>query len=505
MDQQSGEPAEGEVVAQRYHVLGLVGRGGMGAVYRAEDSGLRRTVALKFIKPEHANRSEYRDAFRRESSLASQIKHSNVVSVHRGGDDAGRLYLAMEYVEGRNLGTHIECEGPMSPGEALEYLRDIASALDEIHRHDLVHADVKPANILIAGGRAFLTDFGIARQSRLREAVRSLTTDDPWTGYVKDLVAGTSAYMAPEQWLDKAIDGRVDIYGLGGVLYTMLTGRRPYDGDDATPLRNAHLEQPPPTPSLLVSGAKALDEVVHTAMAKSPDDRYQSGAAMAAAASALSGIPTRRHSLRRMLAPLALVGVIAAVVLGVLLPRVGQGGPPTTITTAATTLPPAIPAQPTSSSQTIAPVTPLVDFRDDEAGFSIRYPQAWRRVQVSNADYRLAVDGGKNVAFTVRVVPMAVPATAANLANLKAVTDGLVGSNTTVKVTNIQTVSINGMLGYNYFYSFTDGAVQAVHAHYFLFSGHKMNILVFQSLPDEFDALKPVFLGIVDSFQSQPN
>jgi hypothetical protein len=126
-------------------------------------------------------------------------------------------------------------------------------------------------------------------------------------------------------------------------------------------------------------------------------------------------------------------------------------------------------------------------------------------VQLPVADYRLAVDGGNNVAFTIRVLPIQVPATSANLVNFKTVTDGLVASNSTVKVLKEQAVTLNGMLGYYYFYTFTDGAVQAVHAHYFLFSGNKMNILVFQSLPDDFERMAPTFDRIAESFRSDPS
>jgi hypothetical protein len=144
-------------------------------------------------------------------------------------------------------------------------------------------------------------------------------------------------------------------------------------------------------------------------------------------------------------------------------------------------------------------------FRDAETGFTVEYPRAWRRVEVPVAEYRLAVDGGNNVAFTVRVVPIAQPATTQNLQNFKTVTDGLVASNSTVKVLKEEAISLNGMLGYYYFYSFTDGVVTAVHAHYFLFSGNKMNILVFQTLPDDFERLATTFDRIAESFRSDPN
>jgi hypothetical protein len=153
----------------------------------------------------------------------------------------------------------------------------------------------------------------------------------------------------------------------------------------------------------------------------------------------------------------------------------------------------------------VAVPVPTTTFRDAATGLTVDYPRSWRKVDVPVADYRLAVDGGSNVAFTIRVVPIQTPATAANLENFKAVTDGLVGSNSTVQVLKNQAISLNGMLGYYYFYTFVDGGVAAVHAHYFLFSGNKMNVLVFQSLPDDFQNLAATFDKIAESFRSDPN
>lgn len=160
------------------------------------------------------------------------------------------------------------------------------------------------------------------------------------------------------------------------------------------------------------------------------------------------------------------------------------------------------PIPPPAPADTPVPVT---TFKDAQTGFTVEYPRAWKRVEVPVADYRLAVDGGSNVAFTIRVVPIQTPATTANLQNFKTVTDGLVASNSTVNVLKEQAISLNGMLGYYYFYTFTDGGVQAVHAHYFLYSGNKMNILVFQSLPDDFERLAATFDKIAESFRSDPN
>ena len=150
------------------------------------------------------------------------------------------------------------------------------------------------------------------------------------------------------------------------------------------------------------------------------------------------------------------------------------------------------------------PPVPVMTFTDRATGFTVEYPRSWRQVDVPNADYRLAVDGGNNVAMTIRVVPVAEAATAANLENFKAVTDGYVGLNDTVTILKQQAVTYNGMLGYYYFYTFRDGAVEAVHSHYFLFSGKKMNIIVFQSFPDDFERMAPTFDRVAESFRSDP-
>jgi hypothetical protein len=148
---------------------------------------------------------------------------------------------------------------------------------------------------------------------------------------------------------------------------------------------------------------------------------------------------------------------------------------------------------------------PMTTFRDPPNGITLEYPRSWKKVEVPVAEYRLALDAGNSVAFTLRVVPIQTPATPQNLQNFKAVTDGLVASNPTVKVFKEQAITLNGMLGYYYFYTFEDGPVTAVHAHYFLFSGNKMNILVFQTLPDDFEPLAATFDRVAESFRSDPN
>ena len=148
---------------------------------------------------------------------------------------------------------------------------------------------------------------------------------------------------------------------------------------------------------------------------------------------------------------------------------------------------------------------PVTSFRDPDTGASLDYPRTWKRVQVPNATYRLVLDGGNNVGMTLRVFPTEVATTATNLENVKAVTDGIVGSNASVQILKQQAVTLNGMVGYYYFYTFTDDSgLPAVHAHYFLFQGKKMNMIVFQSLPEDFEKLASTFDRIAESFRSDP-
>jgi hypothetical protein len=163
-------------------------------------------------------------------------------------------------------------------------------------------------------------------------------------------------------------------------------------------------------------------------------------------------------------------------------------------------------ATPPGPARSSSGSVPLSTFRDDQTGFTVQYPRSWERVAVPNATYRLVLDGGNNVGMTLRVFDTETATTATNLENIKAVTDGLVTSNDTVKVVKQQAVTLNGMVGYYYLYTLKDDAgLDAVHAHYFLFQGHKMNMLVFQSSPDDFPRLASTFDQIAESFRSDPD
>jgi serine/threonine protein kinase len=199
-----------------YRVESQVGRGGMGVVYRAWDLSLDRPVALKLIAPELAEDERFRARFLREPRLAASLDHPGVVPIYEAGEWEGRLYLSMRFVEGSDLKSVLEREDRLAPERALVVLAQVADALDAAHRRDLVHRDVKPANVLLdEDGHAYLTDFGITKQ------VGGVSTD---TGGV----LGTLDYLAPEQIRGEDVDGRTDGYALGCVLYECLAGTPPF-------------------------------------------------------------------------------------------------------------------------------------------------------------------------------------------------------------------------------------------------------------------------------------
>jgi YVTN family beta-propeller protein len=255
-----------------YRVVSLVGRGGMGVVYRATDLSLERPVALKLIAPELAEDERFRARFLREPRLAASLDHPNVVPIYEAGEHEGQLYLAMRFVEGSDLKSVLEREGRLPPERALAVLAQVAGALDAAHKRALVHRDVKPANVLLdEEGHAYMTDFGITKQ------VGGASTD---TGRV----VGTLDYLAPEQIRGEPVDGRTDCYALACVLYECLAGAPPFRRATEAETLWAHMQgEPAPLPA-----HRGLDPVLRKALAKEQDDRYATcGALIDAAADAL--------------------------------------------------------------------------------------------------------------------------------------------------------------------------------------------------------------------------
>ena len=224
-----------------YQIESVVGRGGMGVVYRARELDLDRVVALKVIAPELLEAPAIRARFLREARAAASIEHPNVIPVHAAGERDGVAYLVMRFVEGDDLRTLVRRDGPPSPGRAAEVVGDIGEALDAIHRAGLVHRDVKPANVLVdRRGHVYVTDFGLAKQV-LSQAGSTATASGQWVG--------TLDYIAPEQIRGGAVDARADVYALGGLLHFVLTGRVPFERDADEAKLWAQLSDPPPVPS----------------------------------------------------------------------------------------------------------------------------------------------------------------------------------------------------------------------------------------------------------------
>jgi hypothetical protein len=267
-----------------YRIERSLGRGGMGVLYLAVEPGLERRVALKLIAPEAAADEVFARRFAEESKIAASIEHPNVVPIYAAGEEDDVPFIAMRYVSGSDLGRRLAREGRLGPAMAARLISQVGNGLDAIHAAGLVHRDVKPANVLLAGGdgedHAYITDFGVARnvatQSGLTQTGRFV---------------GTLDYVAPEQISGGVVDARADVYALGCLLFKLLTGEVPYPRDGEAARLYAHLNDPPPAPSLHATEVPmALDDVAIRAMSKEPDDRYPSAGDLGrAAVAALSG------------------------------------------------------------------------------------------------------------------------------------------------------------------------------------------------------------------------
>jgi serine/threonine-protein kinase len=246
----------------RYRVDARIAVGGMATVYRAVDTRLDRVLALKVMHPGLAADAHFVDRFIREAKSVARLAHPNVVQVFDQGADRSYVYLAMEYVAGCTLRDVLRERGALQPRAALDILEPVLAALGAAHRAGFVHRDMKPENVLIGDdGRVKVADFGL---------VRSVDTVTSTTGSV----LGTVSYLAPEQIEGTTADPRVDVYACGVVLYEMLTGQKPHDGDSAAIVLYKHLHEDVPPPSALVPGlAYELDELVATATARTPDLR----------------------------------------------------------------------------------------------------------------------------------------------------------------------------------------------------------------------------------------
>src|SRR5436305_1717854 len=243
----------------------------MADVYLAEDQELGRRVAIKILNGRHANDDQFIERFRREAKNAAALNHPNIVSIYDRGEAEETYYIAMEYLDGRTLKELVVGRGPAPVTVAVEYARQILSALRFAHRHGIVHRDIKPHNVLVdREGRVKVTDFGIARAgtSQMTEA---------------GSIVGTAQYLSHEQARGTEVDQRSDLYSLGIVLYELLTGQTPFDGDTPVEIAMKHLSATPRPPSQLRRDVpRDLDMVVMRALAKDPAARYQSADEMEA-------------------------------------------------------------------------------------------------------------------------------------------------------------------------------------------------------------------------------
>ncbi|HTS79772.1 MAG TPA: protein kinase [Myxococcaceae bacterium] len=344
----------GTVVADRYRIQELVGRGGMGAVYRAEHLTLGNTVAVKVLRASHGAHPDIVRRFQREAVAASQIRHPGIVEVTDFGrtrDD--RFYLAMEFVDGETLARRLARLGPLASTEAVTLVRSLAQALGAAHARGIYHRDIKPENVLLTpDGHAKLADFGIARLAEGPRDARETAAG---------LIFGTPHYMSPEQAAGQKQDGRSDVYALGVLLFELLTGAPPFVGASATHVLAAHLLSP--VPRLPAQGShgpipSTLADLVGRMMAKEAAERPATMAEVEAALDAvLSGQALPPPSRRPRTGPstwaaavLAALAVLATVVLVARRP-----GPPPPVSAAPVAAPP--PAAP-ATAQPAPPSTP---------------------------------------------------------------------------------------------------------------------------------------------------
>ena len=356
-------PLIDRVLMGRYRAVRLVARGGMAEVWEGYDDVLARPVAIKVLLPHLAADEEFAERFRREAIAAARLAHPSIVATFDTGTDADVAFIVMELVRGKTLRDSLAASGSLPAAVAVPIAAEVADALEHAHQAGLVHRDVKPANILLSEHegetapllRVKVADFGIAKLHPQSDATAADLTR---TG----AVVGTARYLSPEQVQGRTPDARSDVYALGVVLYEMLCGRPPFQADTELATALLHVRETPPSPGQTCDGVPpALETVVMKALAKDPAHRYQSAAELRTALLAIdldplieeaddavpqvvrdptppSGAPMvpRPREARRRIAPLAVVGAVVALCLGVVAVLAGGGGdeerPPATST-----------------------------------------------------------------------------------------------------------------------------------------------------------------------------
>jgi tetratricopeptide (TPR) repeat protein len=292
-----------EKIIAGYTVEGKLGEGGMGVVYQARDATLNRLVALKVIRPNLSDAGKER--FLREARACSAINHPNIVTVYAAGEDDGRPYLAMEFLQGRTLRDVID-QGPVPWEKALPWAVDLLDALARLHSEGIIHRDLKPENIFVTSeGRVKLMDFGIAHI----EAARTLTQEGT--------SLGTAHYMSPEQAAGKKVDQRSDLFSIATVIYEMLSGTRPFEGEHWMAVLYSITNAPPrPLAEIGVALPDELTPIINKALEKNPDDRYPDATVFKTWLEGLyKSKETAKPSSRRLVIAIAGAGVLVAAAL----------------------------------------------------------------------------------------------------------------------------------------------------------------------------------------------
>ena len=359
----------GTLIGGRYRVLAPLGRGGMGAVYRAHDEVLDEDVALKILRPEVAGTPEMAARFRSEIKLARKVSHWNVCRIHEYGEDGGLQYISMELITGATLKDRLR-SGPLPADHAFDVAVQIAEGLAAIHKVGIIHRDLKSPNVMIDdAGTAKVMDFGIAKAA-------AAGTDGGSTGYV----LGSPEYMSPEQARGRRADFRSDLYSLGIVVFEAFTGRVPFRGSTPVETLMMHVEAPPPIEDPSLALPPALLPVLRSALAKDPGARFADAAAMAEALKAARGggvgpavvgdashtevVHTRPLAAvrrRRSLVGMALAAVVATAVAAVLLGRRAPEAVPESMASPSTAAPsaPGLMPSPSPLPYTLATDTPV--------------------------------------------------------------------------------------------------------------------------------------------------
>ena len=324
----SGSLPKGATVASRYTIIEELGRGGMGVVYKSEDTRLKRTVALKFLPPELTHIPDVKDRFIREAQAAAALDHPNICTVHEFDEAEEKTFISMAYIEGQSLKKKIE-SGPLELDEAISIALQVAEGLRKAHKSGVIHRDIKSANIMVTEeDQAKIMDFGLARKSESTLLTKAGST------------MGTVAYMSPEQARGEEVDHRTDIWSWGVVLYEMLTGKLPFKGEHEHAMVYSILkDKPEPITDLRSEISVSLAQIVNKALEKDPGKRYQNAAEIQDDLKSISAgiIPEeiklrlRKEKLRRRKRAILYAGAAGLIIILAVLGSIVLKGPPETI------------------------------------------------------------------------------------------------------------------------------------------------------------------------------